>query len=572
MSYWYLYVILAYFLVLGVLNFLRARQVSKREDFMVAGRKLPMTIMVFTLICTWIGSGTFIAGAEYAAEAGWSSMWMPAGAWIGIVIIYFLAARIRTFGQFTVGDILEARYGKAARFLGAVCIVIAFTTIVSYQFRAGGYILNVASRGAISVETGQAIAAGFVILFTALGGMVAVAHTDLPNGIIIVLACCAAVPFTVAAAGGWTGGIAELPSTHVQVFAEDFGRFPALKAASYCLATLLLLMGIQSMYQKFYSARSPSDARRAVAIWIVGTIVVEVVVIVIAIYAASLHWSEIRAFKATVAVKEEVKAGALGADGVMARIEELVAADEKAGRLDAGQAGEARAILARDLAPLSGRKDAILGATIGTDPRSIVLVAAQDTIRSGGIGILVGLLLLAAACAVVLSTGMNYLLSPSTNVIRDIWEKTMGRKVEEKKALVLQRVFVVVLGLCAFLMIWVPTVLHSDISVLRYAYFAYTMYGVTITPALLAALAWKRATRAGGFASIVTGASATILLDLIVPNAFPGCMRGSDPFGIPSIFVALAASVTSLVVVSLLTPPPDRETLEKLFPREAGKK
>jgi len=143
----YLWVILAYLVVLTGFNFYRARQVKTQDDMMVAGRTLSLWVIVFTLICTWIGSGTFIAGAEYAYYAGWSSLWMPAGAWVGIAVIYFLAARIRTFGQYTVGDILEVRYGKFARLSGAIALVIAFTTIVAYQFRAGGYILNVVTDG-----------------------------------------------------------------------------------------------------------------------------------------------------------------------------------------------------------------------------------------------------------------------------------------------------------------------------------------------------------------------------------------------------------------------------------------
>ena len=74
----YLYIILAYLLVLAAFNFVRARRIKTQEDFMVAGRKLNMTVMIFTLICTWIGSGTFIAGAEYAARAGWSALWLSA--------------------------------------------------------------------------------------------------------------------------------------------------------------------------------------------------------------------------------------------------------------------------------------------------------------------------------------------------------------------------------------------------------------------------------------------------------------------------------------------------------------
>ena len=101
-------------------NFYRAFKVRSQDDFMVAGRSLSIRVMVFTLICTWIGSGTFIAGAEYAAKAGWSALWLPAGAWFGIIVIYFLAAKIRSFGQYTIGDILEARYGPVARVFGAI--------------------------------------------------------------------------------------------------------------------------------------------------------------------------------------------------------------------------------------------------------------------------------------------------------------------------------------------------------------------------------------------------------------------------------------------------------------------
>jgi SSS family solute:Na+ symporter/sodium/proline symporter len=494
----YLYIILAYLLVLMVFNIYKSKKVKSQDDFMVAGRKLSLTFMVFTLICTWIGSGTFIAGAEYAYYAGWSSIWQPAGAFLGIAIIYFVAGKIRTFGQYTVGDILEVRYGKFARIFGAFALIIAFTTIVSYQFRAGGYILNVVTDGRISLELGQAIAAAFVILFVAIGGMVAVAHTDLPNGIIIVSASCLAIPFVILAAGGWAHIHQVLPPGHFEVFSPDFGRYPALKGLAYFLSTLLLLMGVQSMYQKFYAARSPRDAKSAVAIWVVGTIVVETVVIAIAVFAAAYN----------------------------------------------AEHGS------------------------GWDPRSLVLNAARHMVPAP-----VGVLLLAAACAVVLSTGMNYLLSSSSNVMRDIYQKSINPNADPTRMVALQKVFIVIMGLLAFLMIFIPTVLGSQISVLQYAYFAYTIYGVAITPALFAALTWKRATRAGGIVSIVGGTLATIFFELVLPRLAPSVMVaasegghfGADPWGIPSIYPAALISIGSLIIVSLLTPPPDRQTLEKLF-------
>ncbi|MDZ7725793.1 MAG: sodium:solute symporter family protein [candidate division KSB1 bacterium] len=486
--YWHLIVILVYFLILLGINIHRSRKIKSHDDYMVAGRSLSIHVMVFTLIATWIGSGTFIAGAEYAFKAGFSSLWMPAGAWAGILVIYFLAAKIRTFGQYTVGDILHVRYGKFARLFGSIAIIIAFTTIVSYQYRAGGYILNIVTNGDISVATGQAISAFFIIIFTALAGMVSVAHTDLYNGILIVVACIVSAPFVIMNAGGLEQAHAVLPAGHFELFSSDFGEYPALKAFGFFFATLMLLMGEQSMYQKFYSAKKPGDARTAAGLWIIGTIVVEVVVVVIAIFAAVKFWGQ------------------------------------------------------------------------DIDPASIVILAANNMVPAP-----VGLLLLAAAWAVLVSTGMNFLLSPTTNIMRDIVDKTFHKKLPEHRKIITQKILVLVLGICAFAMVFIPTVLNKPISVLKYAYFAYTLYGVSITPVLLAALSWKRATKAAGITSIVLGASLALFFEFIAPFATPGIIIDGDPWGIPSIFICLFFSVGSLVGVSLLTPKPEDVVLNEIF-------
>ena len=562
----YLWIILIYLLVLAAFNFYRSKKIKSQEDFMVAGRKLGIRILVFTLICTWIGSGTFIAGAEYAAHAGWSSLWLPAGAWLGIIVIYFLAAKIRTFGQYTIGDILEVRYGKLARLFGAIMIIIAFTTIVSYQFRAGGLILNIMTGGAVSVEWGQFLAAFFVITFTALGGMVAVAHTDLPNGIIIVLACIIALPLVIFFSGGVHSVEQHLPAAHMALFSKDFGQYPALKAGGYFLATLLLLMGVQSMYQKFYSARTPKEARQATALWIFGTIIVEVVVVVIAIYAAVSHWTEIKEFQIISGLKQEASIGSLHVDEFRGRAEEMISKLSAEGSLKPAQVSELTEKISYDLQSVTS-KEQLMQMRAGLDPAAIVLKAAEDIRTYSIFGFIAGVLLLGAACAVVISTGMNYLLSPTTNIMRDIYGRFINPAASESRKIALQKLFVVLLGICAFLMIFIPTIMGSRISVLRYAYTAYTMYGVAITPALLAALAWKRATKAGGLASIIGGGVAAVILELIVPNLFPSVIVSGDPWGIPGIYISFLVSLGCLITVSLLTEPPREEDIERLFPK-----
>jgi len=486
----YLYIILAYLLVLAALNFIRAKRIKSQEDFMVAGRSLKWQVMVFTLICTWIGSGTFISGAEFASKAGISALWLAAGAWVGIIIIYFLAAKIHTFGQYTVGDVLEVRYGPAARLFGAIALIMSFVSIVSYQFVAGGFILNVVTDGRISESLGTAIAAVFVILFSALGGMVAIAYTDLPNGIIIVLACLLAVPFVYVAAGGLQTAQQALSPGYFAVVNNQFGAHPWLKAIGYFLSTMFLLMGVQSMYQKFYSARSARDAKKAVFWWTLGTIFVETIVVIIAVFAYS----------------------------------------KLQGQIDLS-------------VPKAGGK--------------VVLMAARSMVPAP-----VGVLLLGAACAVVISTGMNYLLSPSTTIMRDIYQRFLKKDAEQKNMVALQKVMVVIIGVLAFLL---ATQLKS---ILEMSFFAYTIYGVAITPALLADLAWKRATKAGGLSSIITGTVVSILFFVLSKVLPADKVPDGDPWGIPLIYPALIASLAALVIVSLLTKKPNPEDLEKFFPRK----
>jgi Na+/proline symporter len=564
---WYLYLILAYLFILMGFNFYRSFRVKTQDEMMVAGRTLSLRVMVFTLICTWIGSGTFIAGAEYAAKAGWSSLWLPAGAWVGIIIIYFLAEKIRTFGKYTIGDILEVRYGKFARLFGALALIISFTAIVSYQFRAGGYILNVVSKGVISVELGQTITAAFVIIFTAAAGMVAVAYTDLPNGIIILSASVLAAPVMYHIAGGWDTAVQNLPAEHFAVFNKDFGTYPLLKAGSYFLATMFLLLGVQSMYQKFYSAKTPKDARHAVALWVVGTVVVETVVVIIAVFAASYFWEPIKEFEILNKLKNEVTSQQISTAEIQPTLQEMIDQEAANGNLNTVQKQQVEQTLLGQgqVNSLESIDNLIREKTL--DPAAIVLKAAQTIADQGGFLMIIGILLLAAAVAVVISTGMNYLLSPTTNIMRDVYQRFFKPDASQRSMVVLQKVMIIILGIIAF---YLATNLTS---VLEMSYFAYTIYGVSITPALLAALAWKRATRLGGLVSIIGGAAITIFLKaagyiwpaIMIPAGDPN----GDPWGIPIIYPALLFSILSLVVFSYLSKPPSEEELKELFPAKS---
>src|ERR1700735_5056157 len=154
----------------------RAIGVKTKDDYLVAGRSLPAFVLVLTLLTSWIGAGSLFAGAENAYKNGFAALWQPAGGWLGLLLIYFIAPRARKFAQFTLPDLLEARYNQTARVLGTIAILFAYVGITSYQFKGGGNVLHLIFPDMVTPELGTYIIAVFVIVTTALAGMSSVGY------------------------------------------------------------------------------------------------------------------------------------------------------------------------------------------------------------------------------------------------------------------------------------------------------------------------------------------------------------------------------------------------------------
>ena len=101
-------------------------------------------------------------------------------------------------------DIFEARYGKVAAILATITTVIAYTTIVSYQFRGGGKVVSMVSDGMGSLEIGIIITAVFAISYTVLAGMFSVVYTDVVNGVLMTFGTIGELIFLYFKIGGLT--------------------------------------------------------------------------------------------------------------------------------------------------------------------------------------------------------------------------------------------------------------------------------------------------------------------------------------------------------------------------------
>src|ERR1700742_3895160 len=197
----------------------RVSKVKTKADYLVAGRSLPAFVLVFTLLSSWIGSGSLLGGVENAYKHGFPALWQAAGGWAGLALIYFIAPRARKFAQFTIPDLLEARYNQTARVLGVIAVLFTYTAITSYQLIGGGDILHMIFPS-LSAREGQFILAGFVTLFTMIAGMGSVAYMDVVIGMLATVTMIVALPVLVHIAGGWSGVRAVLPASHFQFFGE----------------------------------------------------------------------------------------------------------------------------------------------------------------------------------------------------------------------------------------------------------------------------------------------------------------------------------------------------------------
>jgi SSS family solute:Na+ symporter/sodium/proline symporter len=177
--------------------------------------------------------------------------------------------------------------------------------------------------------------------------------------------------------------------------------------------------------------------------------------------------------------------------------------------------------------------------------------------RYAGLPMVLGLLLVSTMMAIIVSTADSFLLIPATNLTRDVYLRYINPDATEKQILLISRGLVLVLGIIAFLLV------SQFKTVLNAAFTAYNIYGTSITPALLAAFLWKRATKEGAIASIITGATVTIVWTYFLPSWEGFTMM--NPFLQELTYPAAGLSVLALVVGSLLTSAPPPESLEQFF-------
>ncbi len=177
------------------------------------------------------------------------------------------------------------------------------------------------------------------------------------------------------------------------------------------------------------------------------------------------------------------------------------------------------------------------------DPEMIYLVLSSSYFGPVLYGLLVG-----GVFAAILSTADSQLLVVASTVVRDLWEQVIkkGEPIDERQKLMLSRVVVVLSGLVAMALAYVA----KDL-VFWLVLFAWGGLGAALGPALILSLFWKRASRVGVLAGMLTGTAVTIVWKLWL----------KEPTGLYELIPAFFGALAVIVVVSLVVP--DRPALQE---------
>ena len=125
-----------------------SRSLRGAEDFFVAGRSLPAPLLFSTFLAANLGAGSTIGAAEFGYTEGLPAWWWVGSAGIGSLVLAFavgprLHRVAKCLGLYTVGDFLEARYGRATRLVIAALLLCGAPAILAGQIIAAGLVLRV---------------------------------------------------------------------------------------------------------------------------------------------------------------------------------------------------------------------------------------------------------------------------------------------------------------------------------------------------------------------------------------------------------------------------------------------
>ena len=256
--------VIAYLLVTIAIGLVAAKRVKTSADFAIAGRHLPLAMIVTTTFATWFGAETVLGIPAKFVNSGLNGVVEdPFGAGSCLILVgLFFAGKLYRMNLLTISDYYRERYGRSVEVICSIIIMVSYLGWVSAQVTALGLVFNLLSGGVISMPWGMTIGVVSVLAYTLFGGMWSVAITDFMQMIILVVGLATLAVY----AGNQAGGADKVIALAVSQDLFKFLPEPNMKDILFFLAAAITIMfgsiPQQDVFQRVMSANSLNAATK----------------------------------------------------------------------------------------------------------------------------------------------------------------------------------------------------------------------------------------------------------------------------------------------------------------------
>lgn len=256
--------IVVYLLASIAVGLYAARNVHNTADYAVAGRSLPLAIVIATTFATWFGSETVLGvSARFVSGNLGAVVEDPFGASMCLILVgLFFAYKLYQRNLITLGDYYRQRFGRTIEVVCSVMIIFSYLGWVAAQVTALGLVFHLLAPELIPVAGGMVIGTVVVLVYTLYGGMWSVALTDFIQMIVIAIGLLAIAWFAADLAGG-AGKVIDYAATNgkFQFFPEGGSK----EWIFFFAAAITMMLGSipqQDVFQRVMSSKNASVAVR----------------------------------------------------------------------------------------------------------------------------------------------------------------------------------------------------------------------------------------------------------------------------------------------------------------------
>lgn len=465
--------------LLGLLGFgiIASRYMNDLSDYLLGGRTIGGGVTALTLQATSMSGFMFMGGPALAFQQGLWALWYAVGDFGGgLVNLAVLGRNLRrvteAMGSLTPIEWLEDRYPHPSiRIAGASISIVFLAAYVFAQFIAAGKAIEVISG--LPFLYGLMIGAGIIILYTFVGGYLAVAWTDAFQAIVMAVGINIILIAGLFEIGGPTAlftSIAAIDPTYLSIWGQGnshAGEYGVVIGAILIYA--VGYMGLPHAVVRHLSMDNPDTTKRA-AIWNV--------------------------FYNTFFIYQPYLLGLMAI------------------------------VLLPNL----------------QDPEMAIPTLALDLLPT-----VVAAIVLAALMAAVMSTADSLLMMAGSILSRDVVQRFATSDISDDRMFLWSRVLVLAIGILGVV---VATI--QPPGVFELVIFAFGGLGTAFLVPNVAGIYWDRANWKGALAAMLTGSGTNVIwtaFDLQSTTAVHPFLAG------------LVVSAVFLVVVTLLTEPPNEEVV-----------